>query len=76
MEFRENLEINFSQTPGSHISRVLSLATENHVKNSILELIVDLQTLEDPTGPDNSENHPSNDQAFQTSVQIDRQLLI
>ena len=36
------------------------------------QLIVDLQTLGDWSGPDNSENHPSNDQTFQSSGQTDR----
>ena len=34
--FHENLKINISLTPGSHISRVLSVANENHVIDSIL----------------------------------------
>ena len=37
VEFRENLEINASLTPGSRISRVLSVATENQVMDSILK---------------------------------------
>ena len=40
------------------------------------QLIAELQTLEDWTVPDNSENHPSNYETFQNTVQIDGQLLI
>ena len=53
----------------------LTATTENHGLDSIF-FIADLQTRGERTGPKNSENHPSNDQTFQTSVQTDGQLLI
>ena len=74
-EFRGNVKINVSWTSGSHISRFLSIVTENHDMDSIL---VDCR-FADSWGldwPDNSENHPSNDQTFQTSVQTYGQLII
>ena len=53
----------------------MNVAADNCAMDSN-QLNVDLQTLQDRTGPENSENDRSNDQTFQTSAQTDREMLV